>query len=100
LSTKRRVRGISRQARLGLAARYVWWQTPTQTLRTPRLLLRQILRLGTEDDYVLARKHWGTPAIKRALVSAPPGALDERSWAFWHRHFHLKPQPLPRRRFV
>jgi hypothetical protein len=93
-----RVRGISRQARLRLAERYVWWQEPSETLREPPLLLRQILRLGTEDDYVAARRFWGEAAFKRALIDAPPGALDKRSWVFWHRRYHLRPQAFPRRR--
>lgn len=92
-------RGLSRGKRLRLAARYVWWLDPPDALRKPRILLRQILRLGTEDDYVAARQQWGAAAFKRALVDAPPGALDERSWVFWHRHFQLKLKPLPRRRF-
>lgn len=95
-----RVRGISLQKRRKLAARYVWWLDPAETLRRPRLLLRQILRFGTEDDYVAARRQWGSAAFRRALVTAPPGTLDQRSWVFWHRHYGLKPQPFPRRHFA
>ena len=84
MTAARRARGLSRSARLRLAARYEWWLAPSEILRTPRLLLRQILRFGTEDDYVAARRQWGSAAFKRALVTAPPGALDERSWVFWH----------------
>ena len=73
---------------------------PRDTIKTPALLLQQILRFGTEDDYLLARRYWGAAAVKRALVQAPPGALDERSWGFWHRHFRIKPKPVPRRRFA
>jgi hypothetical protein len=98
VSAARRSRGLSRQARL-LAERYVWWQEPSETLRKLPLLLRQILRLGTEDDYVAARRFWGEAAFRRALVEAPPGAIDKRSWVFWHRHYHLHPKAFPRRRF-
>jgi hypothetical protein len=99
VSAARRLGGLSRRARLQLAERYVWWQEPTETLRTPPTLLRQILRLGTEDDYLAARGYWGEAAFKRALVDASPGALDARSWIFWHRHYHLKSKPFPRRHF-
>lgn len=95
-----RVRGISLQKRRKLAARYVWWQDLATTLKRPRVLLRQILFIGTEDDYVAARRHWGTAAFKRALVTAPPGTIDKRSWVFWHRHYRLKPQAYPRRHFA
>jgi hypothetical protein len=84
---------------LRLAERYVWWLEPAETLREPPILLRQILRLGTADDYVAARHAWGEAAFKSALVTAPPGALDKRSWMFWHRHYHLRAKAFPRRRF-
>lgn len=82
-----------------LAKRYVWWQTPEETLATPETLLRQILKMGTADDYVAACNKWGVEAFKQALISAPAGSIDERSWVFWHRHYGLPEQPLPKRSF-
>ena len=82
-----------------LARRYVWWQIPADTLKSPETLLRQILRIGTADDYLMAREYWGEEAFKRALVTAPPGSIDERSWVFWHRQYHLPLRPLARRSF-
>lgn len=99
MTAARRSREPSRRARLRLAERYVWWQEPTETLREPPVLLRQILRLGTGDDYGAARRIWGIAAFKRALVTAPPGALDKRSWVFWHRHYRLRLKAFPRRHF-
>jgi hypothetical protein len=83
-----------------LARRYVWWQTPAETLRKPSKLLRQILALGTAEDYVLALGTWGEAAFRDALSSAPPGAIDDRSWAFWHRYYGLEIPPPPRRNFA
>lgn len=82
-----------------LSRRYVWWQPAEETLVAPDILLRQILKIGTADDYVAARQHWGEEAFRRALVSAPPGSLDERSWVFWHRHYDQPLGPLPKRKF-
>jgi hypothetical protein len=82
-----------------LALRYVWWQSAAETLASPETLLRQILKIGTADDYVTGCALWGEDAFKRALTSAPPGSLDERSWEFWHRHYGLPETPLPRRSF-
>lgn len=82
-----------------LAHRYVWWQPADETLAAPDILLRQILKIGTADDYVAARQHWGEDAFRQALVSAPAGSLDERSWVFWHRHYGLPLSPLPKRTF-
>jgi len=82
-----------------LALRYVWWQSVEETLASPDTLLRQILRIGTADDYVAGCALWGEQAFKRALASAPAGSLDERSWAFWHRIYGLPERPFPRRSF-
>lgn len=83
-----------------LARAYVWWQRPEAALKEPAVILRQILRLGTPRDYLAACDIWGEQALRDALVTAPPGALDERSWAFWHRYYGLEMKPFPRRRFA
>jgi hypothetical protein len=82
-----------------LALRYVWWQSAEETLASPETLLRQILKIGTADDYVAACAHWSEEAFKRALASAPAGALDERSWVFWHRYYGLPERAYPKRTF-
>ena len=82
-----------------LALRYVWWQSAEETLASPDTLLRQVLKIGTADDYVAACAFWGEQAFRQALASAPAGSLDERSWAFWHRHYGLPERPFPRRSF-
>lgn len=82
-----------------LARRYVWWRAPEEVLADPPALLRQILSLGTADDYVAARSLFGEDALRDALVTAPPGAIDDRSTAFWRRHFGLPDKAPPRRRF-
>jgi hypothetical protein len=82
-----------------LTARYVWWQPPAVTCREPLTLLWSILKLGTAEDYIAVRDLFGQAALVDALRRAPPGAVDERSWLFWHRHFGLPEAPWPRRRF-
>ena len=83
-----------------LARRYVWCQPAEETLASPETLLRQILKIGTADDYVAACQYWGEDAFKQALISAPAGSLDERSWVFWHRHYGLPERPFPKRSFL
>lgn len=82
-----------------LALRYVWWQSAEETLASPETLLRQMLKIGTAENYVAACSHWGEEAFKRALASAPAGALDERSWVFWHHHYGLPERAYPKRTF-
>jgi len=88
-----------RSGKEALAGRYVWWQPATETLASPVILLRQILTMGTADDYIAAREHWGEQAFRDALISAPAGSLDERSWVFWHRQYELPLKPFPKRSF-
>lgn len=82
-----------------LARRYVWWMSSDEALRERQSLLCQLLKLGTAEDYVLACNWFGEEAVKEALARARPGALDERSWEFWHRHYRLPLRPFPRRHF-
>jgi hypothetical protein len=83
-----------------LAARYVWWQPVETTLREPLPLLWSVLKIGTAEDYVALRDRVGEAALIDALRRAPPGALDERSWVFWHRRCGLPEAPFPDRRFA
>lgn len=68
-------------------------------MASPETLLRQILKIGTAEDYVAACAYWGEKAFMRALASALAGALDERSWVFWHRHYGLPERAYPKRTF-
>lgn len=83
-----------------LAEAYVWWLAPKEALRTPAKILHQILKMGNPSDYESACDIWGEQALKNALVSAPPGALNERSWVFWHRCYHIEIKPVPQRHFT
>jgi hypothetical protein len=77
-----------------LASRCVWWLFPEETLRqsASRLLL-QMMRYATWEDVQAALQHYGARAFKDALVSAPAGALDPRSWNFWHLYLGLAKAP-------
>jgi hypothetical protein len=81
-----------------LARRYVWWMPPAECERDPDRLIRQVLSLGTVEDYFLMRDHFGRQRIIQSLQSSPPGAIDPRSWNYWHRHFRLPVPAQPKRR--
>jgi hypothetical protein len=70
-----------------LARTYVWWQEPKATLAEPTKLLRQILRFGRAEDYLLAETLWGRAALREALRSARPGDIDPKSENFWRLRF-------------
>jgi len=85
---------LSTQQLKKLAARYVWWLPPEETLRQPasRLLL-QVMRYATWEDAQAALQHYGADAFKEALQLAPAGALDPRSWNFWYLYMGLAKGP-------
>lgn len=72
-----------------LARTYVWWQSPETTLKDPRKLLCQILRLGRSEDYLEAVRLWGIGALRDALLGALPGDIDPKSQHFWRLRFGL-----------
>jgi len=81
-----------------LAKRYVWWQSPDETLARRDHFLCQLMTLATAEDVGLARRLLGDDAFRHALNNAPPGVLDERSWNFWHLLlFRRPPPPAPER---
>ena len=89
---------MSRDVLLALAERYVWWQPAAETLARPERLLCQLMQLGTAEDVRAARAVLGDDAFRDALRSAPAGALDDKSWNFWHRVlFGQPPPPQPSR---
>jgi hypothetical protein len=76
------------------------WRRGRARLRpSPKKLLCQILSLGTAEDYLAALGIWGEEAFRQALRTALPGAIDDRSWAFWHRYYGMEIPPPPRRNF-
>ncbi len=84
-----------------LAARYVWWLPPEETLRQPasRLLL-QVMRYATWEDTQAALQHFGADSFKEALKSAPPalwilvhGIFGICIWAWPMRRMMFHPMP-------
>ncbi len=73
-----------------LAHTYVWWEEPAAALADPAKLLRQILRYGRPEDYVLAEAIWGEGALRRALLGAQRGEIDPKSAHFWRLRFGLE----------
>ena len=92
--------GLSGSGRgAAMARKYVWWQPAARTLADPRLLLAQMMTLGTVDDvrWLLARV--SEADLRRVLRDPPVGVFNGRSWTFWRRRLGLDPAAeLPARR--
>lgn len=92
-----RLTGDERSA--AMALKYVWWQPAASTLADRRLLLAQMMTLGTVDDvrWLLARV--SEADLRRVLLDPPVGVFNRRSWSFWRGRLGLDPAAgLPARR--
>ncbi|MCY4026807.1 MAG: hypothetical protein OXH75_10915 [Acidobacteria bacterium] len=82
-----------------MARKYVWWQSPDRTLRDRRLLLAQMMTLGTADDVRWLVSRVSAADLRGVLSDPPVGVFNRRSWVFWRRRLGLDPEaPLPSRR--
>lgn len=81
-----------------MARKYVWWQSPARTLEDRRLLLAQMMTLGTVDDLRWLLSRVSAAELRRVLRDPPIGIFNGRSWSFWHLRLGLPPAPdLPAR---
>ena len=95
--TKRK-EGLRDRRAAVLASKYVWWQDPCLTLAEPRLLIAQLMTLGTLDDVRWLIDQIPADELRRVLREPPIGIFNERSWRFWHLRLDCRPiPPLPAR---
>lgn len=80
-----------------IARELFWWQAPEVSLANPRRFLAQVMTLGTWQEAQLACEAFGWDAFKDALLNAPAGVFDPRSWAYWRNVLGLPETELPRR---
>ncbi len=77
---------------LQIARALFWWEPPEQALANKHRFLAQVMTLGTWQEVQRVKAKLGLDAFKEALLHAPPGIFDARSWAYWHAVFRL-PEP-------
>jgi len=88
---------IDREQLRQIARELYWWQPPEVSLANPCRFLAQVMTLGTSGEVQSVRQTFGAGALKDALLNAPPGVFDARSWAYWRKVFGLGQAELPRR---
>jgi hypothetical protein len=85
---------------LAIAPRIVWFEPPEMALADPIRFLAYLMTYGTADEIAVVRRHVDEEDFREALENAPPGIIDERSWAYWNVMFGRYPvPPIPRRSF-
>jgi hypothetical protein len=85
---------------LTVAPRVVWFEPPRKALADPIRFLAYLMTYGTLDDIVVVQQYLDLSDFREALEHAPPGIIDERSWAYWNAVTGCYPiPPMPRRIF-
>jgi hypothetical protein len=83
-------RVMTRTAR-EIAAKYVWWKDPDAALANRTHFLCTLMTYGTLDDTRWMLEHYSPDDLRAALLDAPPGVFNARSWVFWHHKLGIAP---------
>jgi hypothetical protein len=83
---------------LTVAKCVVWFEPPEQALANPIRFLAYLMTYGTLEEIAVIRRYLDLDDFREALEDAPPGIIDERSWAYWNVMIGRHPiPPMPRR---
>jgi len=85
---------------LALAPHIIWFEPPDRALADPIRFLAYLMTYGTLEHIAVVRRYLDLDDFREALEHAPPGVIDERSWAYWNVMTGRYPvPPRPRRIF-
>jgi hypothetical protein len=83
---------------LQVAPNVVWFEPPEKALANPVRFLAYLMTYGTLEDIAVVQRYLDLEDFREALEQAPPGIIDERSWAYWNTVTGRYPvPPMPRR---
>jgi len=83
---------------LGVASRVIWFEPPERALAEPVRFLTYVMTYATIEELAVVRRYLELDDFREALEHAPPGIMDERSWAYWNVMTGRYPVPaMPRR---
>ncbi len=83
---------------LRLAPRVIWFEPPERALADSVRFLVYAMTYATAEEIDVVRRYVGMDDLREALEHAPPGIMDERSWAYWNAVTGRYPAPpMPRR---
>jgi hypothetical protein len=81
-----------------VARRVVWFEEPRQAIADPVRFLAYAMTYCDHADMTIIRKHLTEADLKEAIVKAPAGIFDPRSWAYWNLKLGRYPAPpMPER---
>jgi hypothetical protein len=83
---------------LRVAPYVIWFEPPEQALANPIRFLAYVMTYATAEEVAVVRRYVDLNDLREALEHAPPGIIDERSWAYWNAMIGRYPAPpMPRR---
>jgi hypothetical protein len=83
---------------LTLAPHIVWFEPAEQALSNSIRFLAYLMTYGTAEEIAVVQRYLDLDDFREALGQAPPGIIDERSWAYWNVMTGRYPAPpMPRR---
>jgi hypothetical protein len=85
---------------LAVAPRVIWFEPPEKALADAVRLLAYAMTYGTLQDITVIRRYLDLDDFREALERAPPGIIDERSWAYWNVMTGRYPVPPMARRTI
>lgn len=81
-----------------VARRVVWFKPQAEAIKETNIFVAYVLTYGTHEDVSILRKYLADEDFRKAIITAPPGIFDPRSWAYWNLKIGRYPTPpLPKR---
>jgi hypothetical protein len=81
-----------------VARRVVWFEEPQAAIADPIRFLAYAMTYGDHADMSIIRRQLTDADLHEAIVHAPPGIFDPRSWAYWNLKLGRYPTPpMPER---
>lgn len=83
---------------LAVTKRVVWFEPPEQALGQGLRFLAYVMTYATLEELLVVQKYFSEADFRAALLDAPPGVFDPRSWNYWNLVYGFDPvPPLPKR---
>jgi hypothetical protein len=98
-SARRVIKSLPHDAELlNVAQHVIWFEPPQKALADPVRFLTYLMTYGTADEVEVVKRYLDLDDFRAALEQAPPGIMDERSWAYWNVMTGREPvPPMPQR---
>ena len=67
-----------------VAARVIWFEDAEEAVTDVARFVAYAMTYGTYREMMVLRTRLSDDDLRVAMILAPPGVFDARSWAYWH----------------